>query len=226
MTKRDKGAQMLRESIQTVDTELGAFVSARMCSNICPCDLDFDEEQSEEKAAWLAVLNDGEKLAEFDRCLRTDPDCELEKQIIYTDGTGPTILEMTGYEMDSYSSFFRCFDDLKDGKRDTEQVSEEDVKKYEKMAQGKEYQAGFNLVKSFEKRFDCSGICDTQLFYYTRPMNKGPPTSTCILHMKNAIANNLTYMGMASTMCGLIMVFMWLCQYTLWKRNYYDEPKK
>jgi len=44
--------------------------------------------------------------------------------------------------------------------------------------------------------------------------------------MKNTIANNLTYMGMASTMCGLIMIFMWVCQYTLWKRNYYDEPKK
>ena len=94
------------------------------------------------------------------------------------------------------------------------------------MAEGQEYQAGFNLIKGFEQKFSCSGICDTQLFYYTRPMSKGPPKSTCILHMKDQIANNLTYMGMSSTMCGLIMIFMWICQYSLWKRNYYDEPPK
>ena len=148
----------------------------------------------------------------------------MEKQIIYTDGTGPTVLEMTGYDIDAYTTFFRCFDDLAAGNRDTSQIPEEDVKKYKKMAEGQEYQAGFNLIQGFEQKFSCSGICDTQLFYYTRPMSKGPPESTCILHMKNQIANNLTYMGMSSTMCGLIMIFMWLCQYTLWKRNYYDEP--
>ena len=81
------------------------------------------------------------------------------------------------------------------------------------------------MIKQFESKFSCSGICDTQLFYYTVQMNKGPPTSTCILHMKNVIANNLTYMGMSATMCGLIMIFMWLCQYTLWKKNYYEEKK-
>ena len=47
MTERDKGAQMLRESIQKIDTEMGAFVSSRMCSNICPCDLNFREDEAE-----------------------------------------------------------------------------------------------------------------------------------------------------------------------------------
>ena len=105
-------------------------------------------------------------------------------------------------------------------------MSEEDVEKYQKMAKGKEYQAGFGLIKSFESKFDCSGICDESLFYYTLPMNRGPPQSTCIVHMKDVISSNLTYMGLSATLCGLIMIFMWICQYTLWKKKYYDEDVK
>ena len=47
MTERDKGAQMTRETIQEIDTQLGAFVSANMCSYLCPCDLDLKEDDIE-----------------------------------------------------------------------------------------------------------------------------------------------------------------------------------
>ena len=112
MTKRDKGAQKIRETISEVDIQLGQFVTSRMCSNICPCDLEFKDDKIENQNAWLAVFADSEKLKSFDRCLMSDPDCELEKQIIYTTATGPTVLEMTGFEVEAFNSFYRCFEDL------------------------------------------------------------------------------------------------------------------
>lgn len=75
------------------------------------------------------------------------------------------------------------------------------------------------FIDYFEDTFTCSGICSSSLFYYTLPMSTGPPTTTCLVHMKDKISNNLTYMGMSATLCGLIMVITWLCQYLLWKKH-------
>jgi len=147
----------------------------------------------------------------------------LNRAIIWTDGTGQSIEEMTGYDTKVYSSFERCFNDLADGKRDTAQVSEEEVQNYKDLAQDKKFMYGLSFIKAFEMQFTCSGICKQSLFYYTLPLWKGPPTNTCILHMKNVIQNNLTYMGLSATLCGLVMIFMWICQYTLWKKKYYEE---
>ena len=70
----------------------------------------------------------------------------------------------------------------------------------------------------FEKQFTCSGVCKTSMFYFTLKLEVGPPTTTCLTHMKEVISNNLTYMGMTSTVCGLIMIFTWICQYCLWRK--------
>ena len=77
------------------------------------------------------------------------------------------------------------------------------------------------FITFFESKFTCSGICETSMFYYTLPLSEGPPTTTCLSYMKTEIENNLTYMGMASLVCGFIMLVTWLCQYMLWKK--YDD---
>merc|ERR1711933_428810 len=126
---------MFRDLVDEVDTKVGIIVSTTMCSTLCPCDLAFDADKAEEKQAWLDVLTDWEQLKQYDRCLLTDPTCELDRAIIYTDGTGQTIEEMTGYDTKSYSSFERCLNDLSEGKRDTAQVSDEEVQNYKDLAQ-------------------------------------------------------------------------------------------
>ena len=83
-------------------------------------------------------------------------------------------------------------------------------------------QNAMKLIGYFEENFTCSGVCEPSLFYFTLPLADGPPTTTCLSHMKGVIANNLTYMGMVSTLCGLLMLFTWLCQYCLWK-NYEEK---
>jgi small neutral amino acid transporter SnatA (MarC family) len=77
------------------------------------------------------------------------------------------------------------------------------------------------FITFFEEKWTCSGICSSSMFYYTLPMSAGPPTETCLTYMKDEIQNNLTYMGMASLLCGIVMIVTWLCQYLLWKK--YDD---
>lgn len=77
-----------------------------MCSGLCPCDLDRTEITIQ--AEWIALLNDETKLAEFDRCLLTNPDCDSDKAVIYTlEGVSEinAILDASGFELQSYQTF-------------------------------------------------------------------------------------------------------------------------
>lgn len=81
-----------------------------------------------------------------------------------------------------------------------------------------------DFIRFFEDKYACSGICESALFFYTQEMQAGPPSRTCLTNMKNVIKENLTFMGIATTLAGLVMVFTLLCQYTLWKS--YDDGEE
>jgi len=205
--------EQLKTTVDNVDYKVGSFVSKAMCSNLCPCDVtDVPESVRDE---WRALESNGAKLTEYDRCL--DVNCDEDKLLVMMfDNTALSI--MTEFDIPAYSTFKDCFTDLKGGKRDTRQVPEEKVKEYKKLAEDKSYKQALEFITYFEKEFTCSGICSTSLFYYTLPMAEGPPTTTCLFHMKEVISNNLTYMGIAATLVGLVMIVTWLCQYLLWKK--------
>jgi len=135
------------------------------------------------------------------------------------EGVDLSIMEQYGIQ--AYKTFSACFDDLRDGKRNTAQVPEAEAKEYQDKYNKEEFQQAMKFITFFEKKWTCSGICSSSMFYYTLPMSDGPPKETCLLHMKDEIQNNLTYMGMASLLCGLVMIVTWLCQYLLWKK--YDD---
>lgn len=73
-------------------------------------------------------------------------------------------------------------------------------------------------MQFFEEQFKCSGLCKTALFYWTRPLSDGRPTQTCMLYLKEAISNNLTYLGIVSVISGICVLFAFLVQYCLWKK--------
>merc|ERR1719273_441799 len=115
----------LRETVETVDYTIGKLVSKNMCSKVCPC--NFVDIPKDEQGFWL-----GEKFADtnvldyYGRCnSEYTSTCEAEKDIIYVTQKSQSIVDMTGYDIPTYSSFKDCFEDLKSGKRDSAQVSEE-----------------------------------------------------------------------------------------------------
>jgi len=218
MEKEEELLLALRETINDVDDTVGNLISSNMCSVVCPCDLEMTDVSTQ--ATWLEIFNDDEELEKFGRCRFEADGCDQSKAIIsFTTEEEREVFEaFAGYDIKSYKKFSECFDDLKDGNRTTDQVSEEEVEEYRAMANSDQYKAAMDFITFFEGKFACSGICEKALFFYTLPMSEGPPKTTCLSNMKDEIEHNLTYMGITATTCGLVMAFTWLCQYTLWKK--------
>ena len=103
---------------------------------------------------------------------------------------------MDEYKIQAYKNFLFCFEDMKNGRRDTRQVSEEKAAELKQLYESREVQGAMDLVEYFETKFTCSGVCEKSLFFFTLPMKEGPPSETCLTYMKATIADNLTYMGM------------------------------
>jgi hypothetical protein len=59
------------------------------------------------------------------------------------------------------------------------------------------------------------------LFYLTRPLEDGIPHRNCLTFLKNAIGNNLIFLGIISIIAGSVTFITFFLQYCLWKK--YDE---
>lgn len=68
---------------------------------------------------------------------------------------------------------------------------------------------GFQFLKSFEKQYDCAGLCYTPLFYLTKPLSVGPPTTSCDAAFIAAVAGN-TAVGAIALVTGFILLSVML----------------
>lgn len=81
-----------------------------------------------------------------------------------------------------------------------------------------EIETGIVILTYFESKYTCSGICKPGLFYYTRKLDLGVPSSNCLLYLKNEIGSSMTYLGITSIVVGGLLFLIWIFQYCLWKR--------
>jgi hypothetical protein len=89
---------------------------------------------------------------------------------------------------------------------------------YKAIAASSTYQKATKFLTYFEAKFKCSGLCKPGFFYLTRPISDGRPTTTCMTYLKNAIGDNLTYLGIVSLVAGIITFLTFLMQYCLWRK--------
>jgi len=68
----------------------------------------------------------------------------------------------------------------------------------------------------FENAYTCSGFCNPGLFYYSLDLDEGPPKDACLIHLKREIGDSLTYLGVCSIICGVLMCLVFSFQYMLW----------
>jgi len=73
----------------------------------------------------------------------------------------------------------------------------------------------------FEKKYMCSGICESSLFFFTLDVTEGMPTSTCLVQMQKEMGAQFYPIGVACIASGAVMLLIWLFQYALWLK--YDE---
>lgn len=62
-----------------------------------------------------------------------------------------------------------------------------------------------------EKEFNCAGICQPPLFYYSKNVNNGPPKEACVVLMVNDIAPGLSKLGGVLTVSGVLILLMNFC---------------
>jgi hypothetical protein len=87
---------------------------------------------------------------------------------------------------------------------------------------GKAIDTGIKILKYFEQKYECSGVCEPALFYYSLNLNKGIPSTTCLSYMKEEVGDGLKYLGITGIVTGITMFLIWIFQYALW-RKYDDE---
>lgn len=68
----------------------------------------------------------------------------------------------------------------------------------------------------FEAKYTCSGFCNPGLFYYSLDLTEGIPTTSCLIYLKTEIGDSLTYLGVTSIICGVLMCLVFAFQYMLW----------
>jgi len=54
------------------------------------------------------------------------------------------------------------------------------------------------------------------MFYYALEVIEGKPDQVCLMYLKEEVQDNLSYMGVACIVAGLVMGFTFIFQYCLW----------
>jgi len=82
---------------------------------------------------------------------------------------------------------------------------------YSFVPSGPAVETGLKMLAYFESKYECSGICNTSLFYYELDLSEGIPKTTCLAHVKEEIEGSLTYLGVTSLIIGVICLLIWVC---------------
>jgi len=72
------------------------------------------------------------------------------------------------------------------------------------------------LINYVETTFECSGICQSNLFYWMEPISNGPPKNACLDKLWEKIGETILLMGAPALGAGIILFFAFICQYPLW----------
>ena len=110
-----------------------------------------------------------------------------------------------------YRTFNECYDAVQQAATDAgePEPTEEKIEKHD---------SAVKVIDFFESKYTCSGICEKALFYYTLDISEGIPTKTCLRGVNEEIRMSLAYVGITVVVTGVLMFFIWLAQYCLWRR--------
>lgn len=98
-------------------------------------------------------------------------------------------------DVKTYISFEECYMAKIHGKP---QLShDQKYKDAEADYSGKE---SIDTLRAYEKKFDCSGICDVPLFYLSRDLGDGPPPEDCVDAILKSFTDSYAIAAIAFTL--------------------------
>lgn len=61
-----------------------------------------------------------------------------------------------------------------------------------------------------EKKYACSGICNSALFYFNLQLEIGIPSKTCLAAIKKELGGQLEYYALACLTTGVLLLCVWI----------------
>ena len=61
-----------------------------------------------------------------------------------------------------------------------------------------------DLFEKLEENYDCSGMCESALFFYSQELSNGYPVETCLMHLKDNISSNTVHYAQISVFSSII----------------------
>ena len=86
------------------------------------------------------------------------------------------------------------------------------------MVGNEDYPRIVDYLGFFEENYSCAGVCRPAMFYFTRSIELGKPTGSCIGNLKEDLNSELAGLGYASLISGVLLMLTFICQYCLWYR--------
>lgn len=83
---------------------------------------------------------------------------------------------------------------------------------------------GFKFIGTLEKSYDCAGICSKHLFYMTKSITEGVPTTECLRPMIDDLTKNSSTYGIVAMISGATLLLGFLGSFPLCSKR--DEGKE
>ena len=74
-----------------------------------------------------------------------------------------------------------------------------------------------------ENYYNCSGFCRPSMFYYSRNVEYGPPTTTCLIHFKEQFTGESRSFAIISVIIGVNALLQFLFHFCLYSRYEPDQ---
>lgn len=68
-----------------------------------------------------------------------------------------------------------------------------------------------NWISFFEDEYNCTGICKAASFYWSKSIELGKPTISCIKGLKDGISKAFLGIGICAIVAGGLLWFVWIC---------------
>ena len=81
-----------------------------------------------------------------------------------------------------------------------------------------DFEVIFEWIEFFENEYDCAGICTPSVWYWGRSIAEGRPSKSCITSIKDDVTGAFTGLGIVTLVSGILMLFIFIMQYCLWKK--------
>ena len=81
-----------------------------------------------------------------------------------------------------------------------------------------EYERELEFYWDLEDYYNCSGMCQTSLFYFSKDLDDGPPKETCLIHLKGFLSGASRSFAITSVLTGVVALFQFFFHICLYSR--------